>query len=158
MNFTKVIAVDPGTTDSAYIVWDGVEISEKGIIPNEKFLEKLGKFGSNWTLVIEKFECYGMAIGEESIETIFWSGRFAQRWQGFNTYSRFDRIGRKCIKRHLCGSHQAKDGNIRQALIDRFGAPGTKKSPGLTYGVASHLWAAFAVAVTWWDLNEGEKL
>lgn len=36
---------------------------------------------------------------------------------------------------------------MRQALIDRFGAPSTKKAPGLLYGVSSHMWAALALAV-----------
>jgi hypothetical protein len=43
---------------------------------------------------------------------------------------------------------RAKDQNIRQALIDRLGPPGTKKNPGPTYGVTSHMWSALAVAVT----------
>jgi hypothetical protein len=42
---------------------------------------------------------------------------------------------------------RAKDANIRQALIDRFGAVGTKKMPGPLFGVSSHYWAALAVAV-----------
>lgn len=55
-------------------------------------------------------------------------------------------IYRRDIKIHLCGTVKAKDGNIRQALIDKHGAPGTKKSKGPTYGVSGHLWAALAVA------------
>ena len=52
---------------------------------------------------------------------------------------------------HFCNSVQAKDGNIRQALIDRFGgkegAIGKKKTPGPLYGVHAHEWPALAVAV-----------
>jgi hypothetical protein len=49
---------------------------------------------------------------------------------------------------------QAKDANIRQALIDRFGgskeaAIGTIKRQGPLYGVKGHEFAALAVAVTW---------
>ena len=51
------------------------------------------------------------------------------------------------IKVHLCESARAKDGNVRQALIDRIGAQGTKKKPGPTYGVSKDVWAALAVAV-----------
>jgi hypothetical protein len=54
---------------------------------------------------------------------------------------------RKDIKLFLCGSMRAKDGNIRQRLIDIFGPQGTKKQPGATYGIKSHTWAALAVAV-----------
>ncbi len=65
------------------------------------------------------------------------------------------------VKLHLCGNARAKDTNIRQALIDRFGgiegkskAVGTKKAPGPLYGCKSHMWAALAVAVTWWDTHQ----
>jgi hypothetical protein len=43
---------------------------------------------------------------------------------------------------------------VRQALIDRLGPQGTKKNPGPTYGMRSHLWAALAVGVYAWDVKE----
>ena len=58
------------------------------------------------------------------------------------------RVFRMAVKMHLCHSAKAKDANIRQALIDRLGPPGTKKAPGPTYGVTSHAWPALAIAVT----------
>lgn len=65
------------------------------------------------------------------------------------------RIFRRDIKLHLCNSVRAKDANIRQALIDRYGgkekAIGKKKSPGPLYGIKSHMWAALALAVTYHD-------
>ena len=61
-------------------------------------------------------------------------------------------VYREDVKLHLCGSPRAKDANIRQALIDRWGgkaeAVGTVKKPGPLYGVKSHAWSALAVAVT----------
>ncbi len=45
----------------------------------------------------------------------------------------------------------------RQALIDRFGVPGTKKSPGMMYGLHKDMIQAFAVAVTYFDMNKEEK-
>ncbi|HBC95047.1 MAG TPA: hypothetical protein DCZ10_19680, partial [Pelotomaculum sp.] len=62
-----------------------------------------------------------------------------------------ERVYRKDEKINLCGSMRAKDGNIRQALIDRFGIVGTKKSPGWFYGVSKDVWAAIAVGVTYYD-------
>jgi hypothetical protein len=61
-------------------------------------------------------------------------------------------IYRKDEKMNLCHSMKAKDANIRQALIDRFGVVGTKKSPGWFYGVSKDVWAAIAVGVTYHDL------
>jgi hypothetical protein len=47
---------------------------------------------------------------------------------------------------------KAKDANVRQALIDRYGgkaeAIGTVKKQGPLYRVKSHAWQALAVAVT----------
>lgn len=84
-----------------------------------------------------------MPVGAEVFETVFWSGRFAQAW-GLN----FHRIKRHEVKMHLCHNMRAKDGNIRQALIDKLGPQGVKKSPGPTYGISGDCWSALAVAVT----------
>ena len=65
-----------------------------------------------------------------------------------------NRIYRIDEKMNLCHSAQAKDANIRQALIDRFGDVGTKRNPGWFYGVSKDVWAAIAVGVTWHDKNK----
>lgn len=140
-----IYAIDPGPEFSALVQYGS---SHKLIVgwtrPNAEWLEAIAKLGDGVTpLVIEKVESFGMAVGAEVFETVFWSGRFAQAWKG-----PVARIGRKAIKLHLCQSVRAKDKNIRQALIDKLGPHGTKKKPGPTYGISSHLWAALAVAVT----------
>ena len=96
-------------------------------------------------VVIEMVACYGMAVGAEVFETVFWIGRF---WEIARRDIGVTRLYRKDVKMHLCNSMRAKDGNIRQALIDKLGAPGTKKNPGPTYGIKADIWAALAVAVT----------
>jgi len=88
---------------------------------------------------------YGMPVGKEVFETCVWIGRFMQVWHDPDAVRL---IYRRDVKLHLCGSARAKDGNIRQALIDKLGPQGTKKAPGPTYGVKSHAWAALALAVT----------
>jgi hypothetical protein len=88
-------------------------------------------------------------VGAEVFETCVWIGRFMEAYGAEHVH----RITRGQIKTHLCHSMRAKDANIRQALIDRFGKPGTKRYPGALYGVSGDLWAALAVAVTWWDRN-----
>jgi len=63
------------------------------------------------------------------------------------------------VKMHLCGQARAKDANIRQALIDRFGgaaAIGRKAAPGPLYGISGDVWQALGLAVTWWDRREQE--
>jgi hypothetical protein len=85
---------------------------------------------------------YGMAVGREVFETCVWIGRFAEIAR-----QPVQLVYRRDVKLHLCHSPRAKDANVRQALIDRLGPQGTKKNPGPTYGMKSHLWAALAVGV-----------
>ena len=55
-------------------------------------------------------------------------------------------------RRRTCAEAQGqKDGNVRQALIDRFGVVGTKKDPGWFYGFHADIWQAYAVGVTYMD-------
>lgn len=143
----SIFAIDPGTEESAYVILNEGAISAFGKLPNQALL--LNFFAEQkpaLDLVIEQVACYGMAVGAEVFETVFWSGRFAQAW-GWA----FHRLKRADVKMHLCQSMRAKDANIRQALIDRFGAPGTKKNPGATYGISGDVWAALGVAVTFYD-------
>lgn len=148
-----VTAIDPGPVRSAYVTYDAEDrvIDDFGIEANEDmlaFIHTCLPGGSVERLVIEKVESFGMAVGAEVFETVFWSGRFAEAAHPVPV----DRIGRKAIKVHLCGSARAKDTNIRQALIDRFGgssAIGTKAAPGPLYGIKADIWAALAVAVTY---------
>ncbi len=149
---TEIFAVDPGSEQSAFVRY-GSSVIERGTLPNADMLARLAQHTGIAQLVIEKIESYGMAVGVEIFDTVFWSGRFAQSWHGA-----FDRLPRRAIKLHLCGSPRAKDANIRQALLDRFGpgrekAIGTKKAPGPLYGFKADEWAALAVAVTWSDQN-----
>lgn len=155
-----VVGVDPGTTQSAVVMFNGKPgIVHMEILSNEDMRERLATSqfsGDKAVLVIEQVESFGMAVGKEVFETVFWSGRFAEAWHP----RRFDRLPRRIIKQHICHTARATDSNIRQALLDRFGgaqaAIGKKSTPGPLYGLKSHLWAAFAVAVTWHDLHSGE--
>lgn len=151
-----VIGLDPGTEQSAICVFDGVKITEAWTESNENVRVWLKCHSSaDRTLVIEKLESMGMPIGIETMDTIFWSGRFAEAWDG-----PWDRLARRPIKLHLCGNARANDANIRQAIYDRFGpgrekACGRKSSPGPLFGVKGHEMAALAVALTWHDLHGG---
>lgn len=144
----SVLAVDPGPVESAYVLFDGDRLVEFGKVENEVLLSRLEYFHVIVPrMAIEMIASYGMPVGAEVFETCVWIGRFAQAWNGAIT-----RVFRKDVKIALCGSVKAKDGNVRQALIDRYGgkdkAIGKKASPGPLYGVSADVWAALAVAVT----------
>ena len=149
-----LLAIDPGPTESAYLfLYDG-KPSGFGMVPNQELLEMLGCYGDH-CLAIEGIESQGMAVGKDVFATCIWIGRF---WQRFGEYST-TLVYRSQVKMHLCGSMRAKDPNIRQALIDRYGpskelAIGRKAATGPLYGISGHVWSALAVAVTYWDQSE----
>jgi len=95
-----------------------------------------------------------MPVGREVFETVLWIGRFVEAANQAGREAEL--IYRKDVKLHLCQSTRAKDGNVRQAILDRFprvggGATpqvGTAKQPGPLYGCRSHVWSALAVAIT----------
>jgi hypothetical protein len=138
------LAIDPGTTQSGVVLFRGDRVLEAGVHDNHAVLDLIRNSEAD-VLAVEMIASYGMAVGREVFETCVWVGRFQQAWRSPESVRK---VYRKDVKLHLCGSPRAKDANIRQALIDLLGAPGTKKAPGATYGVSSHAWAALAVAVT----------
>lgn len=157
----KVYAVDPGPTNSALVVYDGYLIHRHERLSNEALLQILGNDIGNHVLVIEQIAAMGMAVGAEVFETCVWTGRFIQAWAGLNPIMPWGRVKRHEVKMALCGSMKAKDPNIRQALIDRFGpgkekAVGTKRQPGPLYGIAGDEWSALAVAITWWERTQAK--
>jgi len=139
----RILAIDPGTDKSAYVLFDGTVIHALGILPNEQLRALLlsRDLMPYDGVAVEMVACYGMAVGREVFETCVWIGRFVECVGVPVRY-----VYRRDVKIHLCNSPRAKDGNIRQSLIDKHGAPGTAKNKGVLYGVNSHLWAALAVA------------
>lgn len=154
-----ILAIDPGNMESGYVLveHDGQEIRkvlDVGKIPNDDMYNVLCSPYDH--LAIEMVAGMGMTVGQEVFDTCVWIGRFWQTvlWQtGYGP----TRIFRREEKLDLCGSLSAKDANIRQALVDRYapGQPnfgkGTKKNPGFFYGFSADMWAAMAVAVTYFD-------
>ena len=144
-----VLALDPGTTETGYVMLHAGKVAGSGVKPNAEIVEML----LSWrhahfeptTLAIEMIASYGMPVGREVFETCVWIGRFSQAWHEPGAALL---VYRKDVKLHLCHNPRAKDPNIRQALLDKVGPQGTKKDPGPTYGVKSHAWAALAVGVT----------
>lgn len=142
----NLIAIDPGTTDGAYVVWDVVaaKVVEAKILPNDTLIEFIKQQQFTDKVFCEMIASYGMAVGKETFETCVWIGRCEQVCldRGWT----FQRVYRMDVKMHHCHSMKAKDANIRQALIDKYGVQGTKKAPGPLYGIASHMWSALAIA------------
>jgi hypothetical protein len=158
-----VLGIDPGPTESAWaIYWTDVPtnpvVCQK--VGNETLLALLTRgtaqgspFQAVETIVIEQIASMGMAVGQEVFETCVWSGRFWQAWEGHAPRQRqhVARVKRFEVKAHLCQNQKARDANIRQALIDRYGGSLSIKKGGPLHGVAGDCWSALAVAVTYAD-------
>lgn len=148
-----ILAIDPGMTQSGWVVYDGKAVLHSGVSPNHDVLRLIEEDQLFDHLAIEMIASYGMAVGKEVFETCVWIGRFKQAAaRPDDTWL----IYRREVKLHLCGTTQAKDANVTQAIKDLFPATGggacpqkgTKSQPGPLYGVSSHAWSALAVAIT----------
>jgi hypothetical protein len=143
------LGIDPGPVESAFVWWDAE--AEKVIGLQSIPVFKLDSFDIGPLLKgvdhvsIEWIECFGMAVGQETFRTVAGIGWFASLM--VDNHGPLRLVPRRAVKMHLCNSMRAKDANVRQSLIDRFGPVGTKKQPGKLYGVATHYWAALGVAV-----------
>ena len=151
---SKTLCIDPGTTHSGVVIFDGLNIS----LINKEWANKSlidwmknNRYESKY-LAIEGIASYGMAVGATTFETVEWIGRFREAY-GFD---RSTRIFRKDVKMFLCNSMRAKDTNVRQRILDIFPANGggktpqigTKSNQGSLYGVTSHSLSALAVGLT----------
>lgn len=142
----SLLALDPGTTHTGWVQFANEVVQASGIHDNHEILDLIRSHRG--PVAIERFEARGMPIGDESVVTMLWTGRFIEA-AGMD---RVRLVKRSAVKSHLCGSQRAKDANVWQALVDRWGgkalAVGTIKRTGPLYGVKSHARAALAVAVT----------
>lgn len=156
----QILAIDPGNIKSGYVIaeyneTDITKVLQVGKLDNDDLMQIIAESG-NIDFAIEMIAGMGMTVGKEVFDTCVWIGRFWERALTRN-YRTMEYIYRREEKLCLCGSPRAKDANIRQALVDRY-APaqsgygkGTKKHPGFFYGFSADMWAAMAVATTYYD-------
>jgi hypothetical protein len=145
---TRILAIDPGSEQSAWLLWQDYATGF-GISPNDELVDSIrySEFQPD-VVVIEQIESYGMAVGREVFETVHWAGRFTEAARPTPVVQ----LPRRAVKLAICGDTRAKDANIRQALLDRFGGPrakGTKRDPGPLYGISKDVWSALAIALTY---------
>lgn len=162
-----LLAIDPGTAESAFVLLNGKTPVDWGKIPNEDMLRRIRLgFVSARECAIEMIAHYGtgMAVGEDVYKTVLWIGRYAEAWSlPSGGIREAVLLKRKEVTHQICNSVTARDANVRQAMLDRFGgkekAIGNKKSPGPLYGMKADVWQALAVAVAYSERRDlGWKL
>lgn len=154
---TRLLAIDPGTTESAWLVLRGGVPQAFGKLPNDELLAMLRRAVAHLTLdraVIEQVASYGMPVGREVFETVRWAGRFEEALHPVPVAL----VPRLEVRLALCHSTKATDATVRRALLDRFGgesAVGRKAAPGPLYGIHHDVWSALAVACVYADQLKG---
>ncbi len=153
-----ITAIDPGSDKSAFVYWDTEteRVGRHGIVPNEVLVDELTTIWRD-SLVIEDMQWRGFTkgVGKEVFPTLIWIGQFKQA--GRLTNCEIFLLKRPAIKKHMLGKVIGTDGEVRHAILWRFGgtekAIGTKAAPGPVYGLRTHEWQALAVALTHADMT-----
>lgn len=166
---TRILAIDPGSEQSAWLLLvDGrpVRFAKE---PNDEVRDRL-RWGLDSSdggvadliadvVVIEFMSPRGEKLWTQTIETLWWAGRFAEAARPVPV----ERLSREAVKRHLCPPNPdaprkgaAKDGDVWASLVERFGggpdvAVGRKAAAGPLYGIHGDCRAALATAVAWAD-------
>ena len=152
----KILGIDPGTTESGWVIYDteNHSIIDNGISENNETIELIDTMDFD-VMAIEMVASYGKPVGKETFETVYWIGRFAEKARSFGIC--VERYYKKTdINPAICFNSNVKDAMIRRALLDMFPktgggkepSVGTKKQPGALYGINSHMFPALAVALT----------
>ena len=148
---TRILAIDPGTTASAWLLLVDGRPTAFAKEPNEQLVAKLrGELAlapDPDVLVIEEITSYGTRpVGRETFRTMAWAGRFEEALHRVPCAW----LARGAVARHL-GARG--DAGVRAALLDRCGgretAIGRKAAPGPLHGIAADVWSALALAVAY---------
>lgn len=157
----NITAIDPGSSESAMVTIDengDVKCAEK--MPNDEIVRRLQDGFETHIVTVEMVASYGMAVGVEVFETVYWIGRFVESAKNGNA-EYVSRCYRSTVKMARCRDSKANDAAIRQSIIDEYGptkelAIGTKAGPGPLYGIKADCWQALALALTVLELGVGE--
>lgn len=152
----EILAIDPGHKQSAYVLigTPGYVLIEQGILPNDELLIWVRDIAAPDVITIEMIKSYGNVMGDSVIETCVWIGRFIQ---ASGKGDAVDLLPRKTVVTQICNNPRAKDSNVRQALIDRYGGAGAEKKGGPLEGVKKDIWSALAVAIAWHEIKFQQK-
>ena len=74
-----ILALDPGPDKTGWVHYGDGRVLCAGIAPNADVLAGINSFDAR-ILAIEMVASYGMPVGREVFETVWWIGRFTQAW------------------------------------------------------------------------------
>lgn len=146
---SAVLAIDPGTTRSAWVLLDGDTVDAHAKDPNEDVVRSIRLLrGQVAAVVIETIEPWGGFTGPPALETMRWVGRFEEAaWPTPVT------IVKRSVVLHALGVGKLPRGQaqaaVRALLIERWGGGNPAKRGHPLHGITDDRWSALAVAVAW---------
>lgn len=161
-----ILAIDPGNVESGWVIYQNGRILDKGITVNPDLILMLDTWIPSWhdkypidIMVLEMVQSYGDVVGQTVFETVFWIGRFYERWAGTA-----DRMYRKKVKHWLGLPPSAGDTQVNHTVRQYFSPTGggkdpykgIKKQPGPLFGVHDDIWAALALAIAYEEKSRYE--
>lgn len=156
---TAILAIDPGTTRSAWVILDGATIRHSRIDENGEMLELVraattgAAFHTPYDVVIEDIEPRQQPLGREVADTLRWIGRFMEAARPLPVHL----VTRRAVTaHHVDGGTRDADKRIRAALIDRYGV-GSERKGGPLEGIVKDLWSALAIGLYWADTHPGTQ-
>lgn len=159
---TKILAIDPGPKESAWVLMQDLEIHSCNKELNESIIKAL--WHDTWgqdIIALEYVVAYGRS-GREVSDTAFESGRLVQ-----SASSSYKGITRSKVRGHLCG-RGGSDSKIITTLIERFCHDIYQKWVNKQLSrqkminaardeyfkeFTADIWQAYALGVTYYDLN-----
>ena len=148
-----IVSIDPSNVHSAFVVVDeNFVVSAKGIVENTELCDYLKSLDKDVEVVIEGMQYMARRVGKDVFDTVLWIGIF------YNICTERGimptQITRNSVRGYICKDMGVNDGDIRFALIERFGKTGTKKNPNPNYDesngkMSADMWSALAIAVTY---------
>lgn len=150
---TRLLAIDPGSTHSAYVLYNtrSERIGAHGHVENQEMRRivkalhlsrVIGNRGAIDHMAFERVRGYGnrSRAGNSVLDTAEWGGRFIECFGGDEYCTG---MPRSTVRGHLLSGMNVSSGDaqIRKVLKERFG--------DAVKGFNNHEFAALAVAVTW---------
>ena len=150
---------NPGLFEEKY------EVLEHGVFPNDLIKKEMRRFSGTFkSVVIERIQSYGKAVGDTTFDTCIQVGRFAEYAETVLQDEVF-LIKRQIVKMHLCGAGNVKKSEVQQAAKNCFEPSGggkdpykgIKSKPGPLYNCTNHTLDAIALGITQFRIEEIEK-
>ena len=145
---TTILAVDPGPTRSAFVVFEDGALDSFGLTDTDRVVALVREISpGECDVVIETIEPWGGSAGPAAIETMRIVGRLeeaAHRAPSVTLLRRSAVIKALGITGLPKGKAQAA---VRLELIDRWGGGNPAKRSHPLHGIRDDLWSALALAV-----------